>query len=52
MPRGGLKDGYFYIIGGRSGALTIYGDTWRSIDGIKWEKMSDNQGRGKELTLR
>ena len=28
MPRGGLLDGYFYVIGGRAGAFTIYGDTW------------------------
>ena len=44
MPRGGLLDGYFYVIGGRAGAFTIYGDTWRSADGRQWELMSDNTG--------
>ena len=40
-------DGYFYIIGGRAGAFTVYGDTWRSPDGLRWELMSDNTGWGK-----
>jgi hypothetical protein len=44
MPRGGLLDNYFYVIGGRAGALTLYGDTWRSADGINWQKMSDDTG--------
>jgi N-acetylneuraminic acid mutarotase len=47
MPRGGILDGYFYIISGRSGAFKIYGDTWRSPDGIHWELMSDNTGWGR-----
>ena len=44
MPRGGLMDGYFYVLGGRAGAFTIYGDTWRSADGVNWELMSDDPG--------
>jgi N-acetylneuraminic acid mutarotase len=47
MPRGGLMDGYFYIISGRTGAFKIYGDTWRSPDGVNWEMMSDQTGWGK-----
>jgi hypothetical protein len=34
MPRGGLLDGYFYIISGRAGMFKIYADTWRSADGV------------------
>jgi len=44
MPRGGLLDGQFYVIAGRAGAFTIYGDTWRSPDGVQWEMMSDDPG--------
>lgn len=47
MPRGGQLDGYFYVISGRTGMFRIYGDTWRSPDGIQWERMSDNTGWGK-----
>jgi len=47
MPRGGVMDGYFYVVSGRTGAFTIYGDTWRSPDGVQWECMSDNTGWGK-----
>jgi N-acetylneuraminic acid mutarotase len=47
MPRGGLLDGYFYIISGRAGMFKIYADTWRSADGVNWELMSDNTGWGK-----
>ncbi len=47
MPRGGVMEGYFYIISGRTGPLKIYGDTWRSPDGVKWERMSDKTGWGK-----
>lgn len=47
MPRGGLLDGQVYVIGGRAGAVTLYGDTWRSPDGLKWERMSDDTGWGK-----
>lgn len=47
MPRGGFMDGYFYIISGRAGMFTVYSDTWRSPDGIHWEKMSGNTGWGK-----
>ena len=46
MPRGGLLDGHFYVIAGREGPSTIYGDTWRSPDGVNWELMSDNTGWG------
>lgn len=47
MPRGGLMDGYFYITSGRAGPFTIYGDIWRSPDGVNWELMSDKTGWGK-----
>ncbi len=46
-PLGGLMDGYFYIISGRAGAVTTYGDTWRSPDGVNWELMSNKTGWGK-----
>ena len=44
MPHGGWMDGHFYMLSGRAGMFTIYGDTWRSADGINWELMSDNPG--------
>ena len=44
MPRGGVMDGHFYVIAGRSGAMKIYGDTWRSPDGLAWERMSHKPG--------
>jgi hypothetical protein len=47
MPRGGVMDGYFYVLSGRAGPFKIYADTWRSPDGIRWERMSDNMGWGK-----
>jgi len=47
MPRGGWLDGNFYIISGRAGTITIYGDTWRSPDGLNWEMMSNKTGWGK-----
>ena len=47
MPRGGLMDGYFYVISGRSGPWKVYSDTWRSPDGINWECMSRKAGWGK-----
>ena len=47
MPRGGVLDGWFYVIAGRAGAATIHGDTWRSRDGIEWEQMSARAGWGK-----
>lgn len=47
MPRGGLMDGYFYVISGRKGMIKIYSDTWRSPDGINWECMSNKAGWGK-----
>ena len=47
MPRGGVMDGDFYIISGRTGPFKIYGDTWRSPDGVNWELMSDKTGWGK-----
>lgn len=47
MPRGGQLDGYFYVISGRKGMFKIYGDTWRSPDGIRWERMSDRTGWGR-----
>lgn len=47
MPRGGVMDGYFYIVSGRTGPFKIYSDTWRSADGVNWELMSDNTGWGK-----
>ncbi len=47
MPRGGLLDNDFYVIGGRAGAFTLYGDTWRSADGVNWQMMSDKTGWGK-----
>ena len=47
MPRGGLLENHFYVIAGRAGAFTLYGDTWRSTDGVSWEKMSDKTGWGK-----
>lgn len=46
MPRGGVMDGYFYVISGRTGPFKIYSDTWRSPDGVQWEKMSDKTGWG------
>ena len=47
MPRGGQKDGYFYIISGRAGMFKIFSDTWRSKDGLSWELMSATSGWGK-----
>ena len=47
MPRGGVLDGHFYVISGRTGPWKIYGDTWRSPDGINWECMSVKAGWGK-----
>ena len=47
MPRGGVMDGYFYVVSGRKGAFKIYSDTWRSADGINWECMSKKAGWGK-----
>lgn len=47
MPRGGVLDGYFFVIAGRAGLSTMYGDTWRSRDGGAWELMSDGAGWGK-----
>lgn len=47
MPRGGLMDGYFYILSGRAGMFKVYSDTWRSPDGFHWERMSANTGWGK-----
>jgi len=47
MPRGGVMDGYFYVISGRKGMVKIYSDTWRSKDGINWECMSKQAGWGK-----
>jgi hypothetical protein len=47
MPRGGVHGGYFYVISGRAGALTLYGDTWRSKDGKEWECMSSKAPWGK-----
>ncbi|MGI9666555.1 MAG: hypothetical protein ACR2N2_05570 [Acidimicrobiia bacterium] len=47
MPRGGVLDGYFYVIAGRAGATTIHSDTWRSANGIAWERMSTKAGWGK-----
>ncbi len=47
MPRGGVMDGCFYVVSGRSGAFKVYSDTWRSPDGLSWEKMSDKTGWGK-----
>ena len=47
MPRGGILDGWFYVIAGRAGATTIYGDTWRSRDGVTWEHRSSDTGWGK-----
>ena len=44
MPRGGLLDGQFYVLGGRAGMFKIYGDTWRSPDGVSWERMSNHPG--------
>jgi len=44
MPRGGLLDGQFYVLSGRAGAFRIYGDTWRSADGVNWEMMSNKPG--------
>lgn len=42
MPRGGVdSNGNFFVISGRQGALTLYGDTWRSPDGVTWTKMGD-----------
>jgi hypothetical protein len=51
MPRGGLMGDHFYVIGGRAGAFTIYGDTWRSRDGIAWERMSNATRWGKRCYL-
>ena len=47
MPRGGVMDGYFYIMSGRTGPFKLYSDTWRSPDGIQWECMSAKSGWGK-----
>ncbi len=47
MPRGGVMDGHFYVISGRTGPWKIYSDTWRSADGISWECMSNKAGWGK-----
>ncbi|MEM7115857.1 MAG: sialidase family protein [Chloroflexota bacterium] len=47
MPRGGVMDGYFYVISGRTGPSKIYSDTWRSPDGISWELMSAEAGWGQ-----
>jgi len=47
MPRGGLMDGYFYVVSGRTGPFWIYSDTWRSSDGINWERMSATSGWGR-----
>ena len=47
MPRGGWMDGYCYITSGRAGTITLYGDTWRSPDGINWERMSKQGGWGR-----
>ena len=47
MPRGGQMDGCFYIISGRSGPFSVFSDTWRSADGIRWECMSKQSGWGK-----
>ena len=44
MPRGGLLDGQFYVMSGRAGMFRIYGDTWRSPDGVHWECMSRRPG--------
>ena len=40
MPRGGVMDGYFYLMSGRAGMTKIYSDVWRSLDGINWEQMT------------
>ena len=47
MPRGGVMDGYFYVISSRKGAFKIHSDTWRSPDGIDWEKVSDALALGE-----
>ncbi len=47
MPRGGVMDGYFLRGKRPVGPFKIYSDTWRSPDGINWEKMSDKTGWGK-----
>lgn len=47
MPRGGVLDGFFYVISGRSGPWKIYSDTWRSADGLTWECMSRKAGWGR-----
>ena len=47
MPRGGVLGGHFYVIGGREGPSTVYGDTWRSANGVDWELMSDDTGWGE-----
>lgn len=44
MPHGGWMDGHFYVLTGRAGMATIYGDTWRSADGVHWELMSTDPG--------
>lgn len=46
MPRGGVMGDYFYLISGRTGPWKIYGDTWRSPDGLNWECMSRKAGWG------
>ena len=47
MPRGGVMDGWFYVVSGRKGAFKIYSDTWRSRDGVNWECMSSKAGWGR-----
>ena len=47
MPRGGMMDGYFYLMSGRSGMFTIYSDVWRSPDGVNWERMTAKAEWGK-----
>ncbi|WP_372734123.1 hypothetical protein [Nocardioides sp.] len=47
MPRGGQVDGWFVVLGGRAGMVSIYGDSWRSRDGVTWECASAKAGWGK-----
>jgi hypothetical protein len=47
MPRGGQLDGWFVVLSGRAGTSTIYGDVWRSPDGITWEQMAGSTGWGR-----
>jgi len=47
MPRGGILDDHFFVIGGRKGATKVYSDTWRSPDGANWERMSQRTGWGR-----